>query len=150
MTAGAIATYSLSIGGTGMSGTASLTCTGAPAGATCTVPPTIAINPTKATPFVVSVATSQAMSGAHIASAFRLVHWLWALAIVGLTVLPTGMNFKRSARQYLLGLVFLSLILCSCGGPGAGSNGGAPPGTYTLTVTATSGSASERFPSRSR
>jgi len=144
VTAGAVATYSLSIGGTGISGTASLICSGAPAGATCTVPPTIAINPTKATPFVVAVATSQAISGAHIASVFRLVRWLWALAILGLSVLPTGMNFKRSARRHLLGLVSLSLILCSCGG--ARSNGGAPPGMYTLTVTATSGSASEQIP----
>jgi len=43
-TVAAGATASLAIGGAGMSGTASLTCTGAPAGATCSVPATVTIS----------------------------------------------------------------------------------------------------------
>jgi hypothetical protein len=145
LTAGTIAEYSLSIGGTGMSGTASIMCTGVPTGTTCIVPSAIAINPSQATPFVVAVASGKPISGAQRATAFRPVHLLWALAIVGLAILPTGANFKHSARLFVL-LVFLPIFLCSCGGRGAGSIDGTPPGTYTLTVTATFGTASEQIP----
>jgi hypothetical protein len=149
VTAGTTASYALSIGGMGASGTASLKCLGVPAGATCTVPATLTINAVHATPFVVTVATGGRVSGDRRPPAFRPVGWLWALVIVGLVVLPVGVNSKHSARQHLLVLVvFLPLFLASCGGPGGSSSGGTPTGTYTLTVTATFGSTSEQIPLR--
>jgi hypothetical protein len=149
VTAGTTASYALSIGGMGASGTASLKCLGVPAGATCTVPATLTINAVQATPFVVTVATGGRVSGDRRPPAFRPVGWLWALVIVGLVVLPVGVNSKHSARQHLLVLVvFLPLFLASCGGPGGSSSGGTPTGTYTLTVTATFGSTSEQIPLR--
>ena len=58
VTAGAAATYALSIGGSGMSGTASLTCTGAPTGAACSVPATIPLNASSASTFNASATTT--------------------------------------------------------------------------------------------
>jgi Right handed beta helix region len=145
--AGSIANYSLSIGGAGVSGTASLSCTGAPAVATCTAPATLAISATQATPFVVSVATGKRSSGALRPNDFRPVRWLWAFAIVGWVALPAGVGSKQSSRRFPLRfLVFLLLCLCSCGGSGRGNSGGTPTGTYTLTVTANFGSTREKIP----
>jgi hypothetical protein len=145
VTAGTIAKYSLSIGGAGISGTASLSCTGAPAGANCSVPVSVAISATQATPFVVSVATRAPALGALRPTDFRPVHWLWALAILGWVVLPAGVSSKQSTRRYpLRSLLFLLMFLCSCGG--TSENGGTPTGTYALTITANFGSTSEQIP----
>ena len=58
VTAGSTATYTLSIGGAGINGTATLTCTGAPKGATCTVPGTENVSATTASTFNVTVSTA--------------------------------------------------------------------------------------------
>ena len=64
---GASGSYMLSIGGAGIAATASLSCTGAPTGATCAVPATVAVSASTATTITVSVTTT-ARSG--------LVLWL--------------------------------------------------------------------------
>src|SRR5262249_2126794 len=56
--AGASASYTLSIGGQGLSGTATLTCTGAPAGEDCSIPATVDVSATSASTFAVNVTTS--------------------------------------------------------------------------------------------
>ena len=148
VTAGAVANYSLSIGGAGTSGTASLSCTGAPAGATCSVPATVIINATQATPLAVSVATRAPSMGAVRPTDLHPAHWLWTLALLGWVVLPTGLSAKQSARRYPARLLLLLLIfLCSCGGNNGGVDaGGTPKGTYNLTVTANFAGTTEKVP----
>jgi Right handed beta helix region/Abnormal spindle-like microcephaly-assoc'd, ASPM-SPD-2-Hydin len=148
VTAGAVANYSLSIGGTGASGTASLTCTGAPQGATCNVPVTVAINAAQATPLAVRVATRAPSMGAIRPTDLRPTRWLWSLALLGCVVLPTGVNAKRSARRYPARLLLLLLMfLCSCGGSTSRLEvGGTPKGTYNLTVTANFAGTTENLP----
>lgn len=56
--AGSAASYALTIGGAGMSGTASLACTGAPIGATCSVPASVTLSATTASTFNASITTT--------------------------------------------------------------------------------------------
>jgi hypothetical protein len=145
--AGATAAYTLSVGGAGLAGTASLTCTGAPTGADCSVPATVNISSTSASSFNVSVTTTSRTMAALHSPAVRHLGSLWAAALMGCMFFSlSGLN-RRSARRYLLFLsLILVLLLCGCSG---GSNGGqtnpngTPAGTYNLSVTATMGSSAQ-------
>jgi hypothetical protein len=141
---GTTAKYSLAIGGAGMDGTATLSCTGAPRGVACNLPATAAISAAQATTFTVSVTSLAPSMGAFRRTPFRPAPWLCALFIVGWIVLPAGVSSKRLARRYLFWLLLVLLMfLCSCGG---GNSGGTLKGTYTLIITAKLGSTSEQTP----
>jgi hypothetical protein len=140
--------YQLSIGGVGFSGTASLSCTGAPTGATCSVPASMNISAIVATPFNVSVTTtSRTMSMLHPGNLRS--RWLWATSLLCLVILPIG----RRKKQFVFvgrGLpILLLLLICACGGGSGSSSGsttnpnGTPAGTYQLTLAAKSGSVSQ-------
>jgi hypothetical protein len=150
--AGQNASYTLSIGGSGIGGSASLSCSGAPKGANCSVPSGQSFSSTAPTTFNVSVTTTaRTMAALHL-PALAPAAWLWTFAMLGMVVLPGIRDRRRSLRRYLrLSPLTLLLFLASCGG-GAGSSGGQPPtpnpngtpaGTYTLNVTATSGTTSQ-------
>ena len=147
--AGQAATYTLSIGGAGMSGSASLSCTGAPTGANCSVPASQQLSSTTPTTFNVSVTTTARTAAALHLPAFTPVTWLWAFAALGIVVLPRRKRApKRSLRRYLrIAPLALLLFLGSCGGGSTGSPqpgaSGTPAGTYTLNVKATSGATSQ-------
>ena len=154
--AGQSGAYTLAIGGDGISGTATLTCTGAPLGATCTMPATIAFSGTSASNFDCTVTTTSRIVAAVQPHSTRMP-WSWAIAAMGLVLWPrSGGGSKRTGRRYLkLAPLGLLLFTISCGGGAIGGNGsggqqtnpnGTPAGTYTLTVTATSGSASATMP----
>jgi hypothetical protein len=142
--AGQTAAYTLSIGGAGLGGTASLSCTGAPTGANCSVPASEPFSSTVPSTFNLSVTTTARTVGALRLPAFAPIAGLWIFAVVGMVVHPGRRIRTRSVRRYLL-LTPLTLLLfvCSCGG-GGNSGGpqpnpnGTPAGTYTLNVTATS------------
>jgi hypothetical protein len=154
VTAGQTANYTLAIGGTAMSGTAALTCTGAPVGATCSIPSSQVFNSTAQTTFSVKVTTtSRTMGALHFPAS--PVHWSWTLAftMLGIVVLPRGRPTKRSARRYLrLAPLTLLLLLASCGGGSSMGGGGTTPqpnpngtpaGTYHLTIQAASSNAAQ-------
>jgi hypothetical protein len=155
--AGKTASYTLAIGGEGMGGTASLTCTGAPVGANCSVPGSQAFNATSATPFAVQITTTARTTAAltrpdsTLASATRVsptsASWLWTIALGMLFVPGTG-GLKAPARRYRrylwLAPLMLLLFAVSCGGGGGMSSAppqqnGTPAGTYTVIVHASSG-----------
>ncbi len=148
--AGAPATYLLAIGGSGKSGTASLSCTGAPMGANCSVPATENFDAVTPATFTVTVTTTSRSQSALRAPGSLRSSWLWAMAIMAL-VLPSVGGSKRSIRSKARFLpLLLVLLLCSCGGSG-GSNSpanpnGTPAGTYNLTINATSGSNTQSAP----
>ena len=145
--AGQPASYTLAIGGGGLAGTATLTCTGAPKGATCSVPASANVNAASASTFTVSVTTTPRTLAALHSDTLR-TGW-WAIAIFGFVVLPGAVRRGRWTLR-LLPLALL-LMICSCGG-GSSSSGsqpnpnGTPVGTSILTITATSGSTSESIP----
>jgi hypothetical protein len=135
---GSTATFTLSIGGAGMSGIASLSCTGAPKGATCNVPATLAVSAATSTNFNVSVTTAPTTGSINRIN-LRPSLW-WAMFLIGLVVLPMNRRTKYDAPRHLLPLLLL-VFLCSCGG-GTSTR----PGTYTLTVTASVGNISAQVP----
>ena len=143
--AGQTASYILSIGGYGMSGTASLSCSGAPGGATCSVPASQPFSATVPATFHVNVTTTARTTGALRVPSFGLGTWMWSFGLLGMVILP-GRSARRRVRQYLrLMPLTLILLLASCGGGGGNSGGGqsnpnpngTAAGTYTLNVTAT-------------
>jgi hypothetical protein len=151
--AGQTATYTLSIGGEGMSGTASLSCTGAPAGSTCSLPSTLAFNATTPTTFTIKVITTARITAAlprpASAPASSLpASWLWTFSL-GMLFVPGVRLPKRSSRRwprYLwLAPLLLLFLTVSCGGGAGMSNSqpqqtGTPAGTYSVIVHASSNS----------
>jgi hypothetical protein len=152
VSAGATAKYSISIGGAGLSGTATLACTGAPAGATCTVPASENVSATAATQFTVSVTTTAPTSAALERNGSPL-SWFWATTLFGIVWLPFGRQPQHAARKIAaISSLLLVAFLVSCGGgsegnggPGGGGSGsgGTAAGTYNLMVTATMGGTNE-------
>ena len=141
--AGTTANYTLSIGGGGLSGTATLACTGAPAGATCTVPDSENVSATTASMFTVSVSTT-APASAALRRRSPSFAWLWATFLIGMVWLPVGRRSRRLVRTTAAILSpLLVVFLASCGGGGGSGSGGTPAGNYTLTVKATIGSTTQ-------
>jgi Beta-propeller repeat len=138
---GTSATYLLSIGGQGISGTASLSCKGAPTATKCSTPGTVSFSATSGTTFKVTVYTAASTMGKLGPSGFSRSPLLWAMAMMGCLVLPQRKVVRRrSVRLFPLFLsAFLLWTLCSC----VSGGGPTPGGTYTLTVTAEDGSLSQ-------
>lgn len=152
VSAGQTANYVLGIGGEGFSGTATLSCKGAPTGATCSVPSSVNVSGTKATQFNASVKTTAPTAGALVPQRFRPSSSWWTVAIVGILMFPLVSHNQEALRRLALSLAVGGiLVISSCGGGnggngggnGGGGNGGTPAGTYTVTVTATSGTLQE-------
>lgn len=147
VSAGSPATYQLSIGGAGVSGTAALSCTGAPATVTCSFPAgtTPSFSATNASTFTVNVTTTPMMGSLRRAN-FSALPWLWAAVLMGTVILPNRQRAKSVSTRQLLLLALLA-FLCSCGGGNGsqsnGNNGATQPGTYNLTVVAQAGSATQ-------
>jgi hypothetical protein len=148
VSAGGVATYTLSIGGIGWTGQASLSCAGAPAKAICSFPSGAMMNisGSSATPLTVTVSTTARNVASQRPGSNRPAPWLWAVAIVGLAFLrgagTIGSKVKPAAFRLAMGLAWFSLLLLSsCGGEGTVTRpaGGTPAGTYPITVTATAG-----------
>ncbi|HEY6766988.1 MAG TPA: FG-GAP-like repeat-containing protein [Candidatus Sulfotelmatobacter sp.] len=147
VSAGQTANYVLGIGGEGFSGTATLSCTGAPTGAICSVPMSVNVSGTKATQFNASVSTTAPSMGALVPQRFGPSLSWWAVGIVGMLVLPLVSRNKGALRRLALSLPLgVTLAISSCGGGSGstgGSGGGTPAGTSTVTITATSGTLQE-------
>jgi hypothetical protein len=156
--AGQSATYSLSISPlSGFNQSISLSCSGAPTAATCSVSPTSITfngsNPATATVTVTTMARSLILRGPGRPHLWRRVHFPVGLALLVLMlVFVAGLERLVTIRQRppwrnmvaTMGLVaLLALMIASCGGGGGGgrgANSSTPPGTFNLTVSAKAGS----------
>jgi hypothetical protein len=141
--AGMAANYTFSIGGQGLSGNATLSCTGAPMAATCSIPATANVSATIPSTFKVSVNT-MARSSALLVPSHSEPGWMWAIGLLGLILLPGVARGTVVRRLRVLPFAML-LLLSGCGG-GSSNQGGTPAGTYTLTVTASMGSTTQSTP----
>jgi Beta-propeller repeat/Protein of unknown function (DUF1573) len=144
VTAGTTATYSLTIGGQGVAGSVTITCSGAPKGANCSVPGTVNLSAASTSPLTVTVTTTSTT-----ASRFpNRSDWAWAMfMLVGVSLMQTSRSRAKSAFKILP--LLLMMLICSCGGGGRSSSGnpnGTPAGQYTITVTATGESYTQSLP----
>lgn len=144
VSAGQSASYTLSIGGAGMSGTAALSCIGAPTGASCSVPASQSLSSTTASTITVTVSTASRMLAATSSPTSQRSPWLWAFFVLGIVAIRERSKPKRSRLRHVW--LVLPLFLASCGGGGGPQQNpnGTPAGNYTLTVAATSGSVTEK------
>lgn len=147
--AGSTATYNLDLASAGYAGPVTLTCSGAPAYAACSVTPSSAtVTASQSLPFTVTIATNgQTAALSQVDHGLRLA----GFSILSIVVLPLLFVLRRRAHRLGLLLLFFA-VLClgstGCGGGGGGSSSTQPvnhntaPGTYTIAITVTGGSAS--------
>ena len=148
ISAGQTATYNVQLNPAGgFNGSVSLSCSGAPAQATCLISPaSVTISGSSATPFTVTVTTtagttmaSTAGRGSDSSPSGQPYAFLSACALLAAMTLGTRRAARRACAP-IASLVFLTiaLVACSGGGGSKGLSGGTPAGTYNLTVTGTS------------
>jgi sugar lactone lactonase YvrE len=162
VTAGSTATYNLSVSGN-QSVTATITCAGAPTAATCSpTPGSVAVTPTAAGTFKVSVTTTargemlpfnQPSMKMQPPSMMQVLP-MASLALLFIIAMMFGWMQNQAGRARLVrvalsvALILMPIaaatVLVGCGGGSSSTPPppvtGTPAGSYTLTVTATSGS----------
>jgi len=158
VTPGQTATFTVFLGGAGgFAGTVSLSCTGGPAGSTCsTTPPSVPLTPANGGAAVFVNVTTPA-SGATPPGRFppmpyenyfalRLsLSFLMTLAMLLWWLRRRSVERLVIPRVAVIALLIAVLLLAgSCGGGSSSSGSGstARTGSFTITVTATSGSLS--------
>ena len=154
VTAGQTASYTLSLASQGgFSRAVSLTCTGAPTAASCSLTPSsVTVGASGATPVTVRVTTTARsmavptgdLHSPGLGSPRFLLLLAWLIALSALAFTRVGSRALRRTRFWApLGALLLLVMLWVGCGSGAGTSGpsptmGTPTGTYMLTVAATS------------
>jgi centrosomal CEP192-like protein len=151
VSAGQSASFTVTIAASGgFSQSVALSCSGAPAGATCSVAPGSANpNGTSVTAKVTLTSTARAgLFAPPVKNVPSPTQVLWAAALfAGLALLLVSLPGKRRLR-IALALPALAVVLASIGCASGSTkatnsnNAGTPAGTYTLTLTGTSGNQS--------
>ncbi len=148
--AGNAATYTATVGPTGMTGfpgSVSISCTGLPTGASCAVTngsiSNLSTGPQSRAVVVNTTARTTTTAGLRRQGPFYAV-WLpvSGLAFLGLGVGGTMSRKRRAALGMLMGAFLVLIFLqsgCGSKSPGTSTTTGTPAGTYTFTVTASSG-----------
>ncbi len=159
ITSGQAANYTVAVNPSGgFNDSVALTCSGAPAGSTCSLSSSsVTLNGSQPASVTVTVKTSGTSASLASPNAFRfasgsLALWLALSGLSGLVALGSSGGWSRKSRNRLLcGLALLCLfsigipwLACGSGtssGTGGGA-GGTPAGTYNLSVTGTFSSGS--------
>jgi len=156
--AGQTANFYVRIDVSGAQQAVSMSCSGAPPGANCSVPGTESLKPGDTVTLNVNVSTTaRGFLVPRTPRGMKLpTGWLAILSLLGLFVvfarwakkqLPLSVQpaqawmppAPRTAMGLTLMMLMLSaVVLYGCGGGGNSNSGGTPAGTYTLTVTGTS------------
>jgi hypothetical protein len=142
LTAGQTAQFKLQVTpGAGFSGTLAFTCSGAPFGASCTVPATLAVSNGSPALFTVTISTlaaSQLMPISHFPGFPMWIQWAWfafalitiALALLQLAASPARFRLPRVVSAALAAALSLLLVFSAIG---CGGGGGSTPGTSSPT-----------------
>jgi hypothetical protein len=141
---GGTAVFPLVLSSTGLTGTATLTCS-AQSGITCTVVPgTVPITPNGITHTAIVVNSFCSRLSPPVSAPRNIPGSPWLIAIVGLALLASmALTKKRSLRLAipLAMLLLIQVFASSCGSPPEGPAGATKPGTYPLVITARVGQA---------
>ena len=156
--AGKTATYQLSISplGGAFPETVSLSCSGAPAQAACSISPnTVTPNVSAATAtLTVTTTASRAQSTSLRSPRDRTLYAIWiplqGIGLFGVILAGAGTRSRKLGVIFLLVLISAALMcmLGCAGGTGITTppQTGTSPGTYTITVAATSGGLQHSIP----
>jgi len=143
--AGQTASYSLlAVAGAGFSDTVTLTCAGAPAGATCAAnPKDFSLGGTTFTgtsPQTVTISVNTMPHRSSSSNSPAAIPWYGFTIFAGMLLLARPrLRDSLQSLVLLIALIFIGVFV-SCGGgqQSPPSATGTPPGTYTITLTATS------------
>ncbi len=140
VSAGQTATYNLILSSEfGFTGTVALSCSGAPAGTTCSVSPASAALPTGSSTAPVTVTVATTSQARNERSPFKMMPF----AIAGAMATLSFARRRRRLRPALL--MFLAIALwagiSACGGHSTPVNSGNLPTSAILTITGTSSGA---------
>jgi fibronectin type 3 domain-containing protein len=128
VSAGQTATYQLALASTNVSGVITFSCTGAPAGDTCTVPAPVNMNPTiTSTSVSVSVHTSSLIARTD-------GPWRRGLSPLAAAAFILPFCFRRRRRFGFALIILLAPILAGLVGCGSGSTSTTPPSPVTSTL----------------
>jgi hypothetical protein len=142
---GQTATYSVAVAPLGgFNQAVSMSCSGAPAGATCTVSPSsVTLNGSVLQNVTVTVATTASSASVmrpgnqHFEYAFWLA-WSGLLGLPMILIKPYPDRKRRSHWIAILGLICVLAVFSgvpACGGGPSSGGGGVQAGNYSLTVT---------------
>jgi hypothetical protein len=130
-----------------ISGTATFTCTGAPANSTCNVTPaTVALG--NVTTVSVTVLTGVATAGLSSRPSVKQTHFVWFAALLPVGLLAVGRNRRSSLGCFALLCCLIAATGCGAGraipletgsNPGPPSGPVTPAGTYNIVASAASG-----------
>lgn len=131
----------------GFSQTLAFSCTGGPAGSTCTVTPSsVTLDGANSSPLNIAVITPSAVMGlaqplspgGPRGGSYAVILASFVFGVVVLMI-GSGQNWRRCSQLRYTAVslcVLLAGTISSCGG-GSRSSSGGPTGTYTVTVTGT-------------
>jgi hypothetical protein len=139
--AGQTATYNISLGSQGFIGTVALSCSGAPAGTTCSVNPASVNLDASSSSVPITVTVSGTQNARSMPVPFRNT----MLFVFGSVFMGMATSLRKKRKQAVLALMALFVIggLTACGGSANNTPPPPvvkPPTTATLIVTGTSGS----------
>src|SRR5581483_9823349 len=155
--AGATATYSLSVAPVGgiFTNAVSLSCSGAPSYATCSVSQASVTPGSAAVSFTLSVKTSgktsqSAQANRQVGPVFAAFLQLQGFGVFGIILVASDRRKKKLYQLVILALLVGALLFMSAcaGGTGIASQttNVTPSGTYTITVSGSSGSLQHSLP----
>lgn len=151
--AGQTASYQLVIsdGGNGYTGTATMSCSGAPTGTTCSVTPASVQVGVNATAISVSIPTSAGSLAFVVATGQPPVNGSSNYVFFFATVLTFAVLFSHRRIRGFASVLAIAAFMTACGGSSSPQGGGGQktpptaPGTYYITVNATSSTAQTSY-----
>ena len=114
-----------------------ISCAGLPTGSTCKLSPSTVTPGSSPATTMLTISADSTLASARMHRGFALAMWM---PVFGVTVIGTGVGYRRKALFVLLAIAAVIVCVGCGGGAGAASKAASTKqAAYTVTVTATSG-----------